>query len=146
LALFFILCVAVNNNTRAGDSRFDLGSDCFEQAAVWTLSDVLKSMTPEKRREEGLTKMQAFCKAFNESFHLVGFLYECNANPFVTSDGRVDLSGGKRGGDDVSMNENSTLNFSLPSSSHGETDATGLCTIRLLTTLQVISFTIVLHL
>jgi hypothetical protein len=94
-------------------------------------------MTPENRQEEGLAKMQAFCMAFNDSFHLVGFLYECNANPFITSDGRVDLSGGKRGGDDVCMHENSTLNFSLPSSSHGETDATGLCTIRLLTTLQV---------
>ncbi len=82
--------------------------------------------------------MESFCVAFNNSFHLVGFLYECNPNPFITNDGKVDLTGGKRGGDDVCMNENSTLNFSLPSSSHGETDAAGLCTIRLLMTLQVI--------
>ena len=83
--------------------------------------------------------MRSYCAAFNNSFHLVQFLYECNPNPFITRDGKVDLSGGQRGGDDVCMNENSTLNFSLPSSSHGETDATGLCTIKLLMTLQVIN-------
>mmetsp|Transcript_5312 Transcript_5312/g.5426 ORF Transcript_5312/g.5426 Transcript_5312/m.5426 type:complete len:591 (-) Transcript_5312:37-1809(-) len=107
-----------------------------DQASIWTLSDVINSIAPENRRQEGQTLMKSFCKAFNNSFHLVQFLYECNPNPFLTIDGKVDLSGGKRGGDDVCMNENSTLNFSLPSSSHGETDATGLCTIKLLMTLQ----------
>ncbi len=104
---------------------------------MWTLNEVIESFGPESRKEQGRILMKAFCVAFNSSFHLVGFLYECNSNPFITNDGKVDLTGGKRGGDDVCMNENSTLNFSLPSSSHGETDAAGLCTIRLLTTLQV---------
>lgn len=30
-----------------------------------------------------------------QAFYLVENLYECNANPFITSDGRVDLSGMK---------------------------------------------------
>lgn len=97
---------------------------------------MIHSIAPENRRQEGRMLMESFCTAFNNSFHLVQFLYECNPNPFITSDGKVDLSGGQRGGDDVCMNENSTVNFSLPSSSHGETDATGLCTIKLLMALQ----------
>ena len=77
--------------------------------------------------------------------------------PFLTPDGEVDLSGGggrrqtqtaaasTRAGADVSvtqrdgcgMNAMTTINFSLPSASNGETDATGLCTIKLINNLVV---------
>lgn len=99
--------------------------------------EVVRDIAPQDRAAEGAKLLSAFCRAFNESFHLVGFLYECNPNPFLTEDGRVDLSGGKRGGADVCMGEHTTINFSLPTAFHGETEAAGLCTIRLLTTLQV---------
>ena len=85
--------------------------------------------------------------------------------PFLTPDGEVDLSGGggrrkkspgngsshKAGaaneagsavtgegdGGAFGMSLDTTVNFSLPSASNGETDATGLCTIKLLTNLTV---------
>jgi hypothetical protein len=79
--------------------------------------------------------------------------------PFLTPDGEVDLSGG--GGrrqprtaaasahagtnaslvqhDDRGMTAMTTINFSLPSASNGETDATGLCTIKLINNLVVSS-------
>jgi hypothetical protein len=101
---------------------------------------VIDDLAPPDRKAEGEVLLRAFCHSFNESFHLVQFLYECNPNPFITEDNQVDLSGGRKGGEDVCMNEQSTINFSLPTSFHGETEAAGLCTIRLLTTLQVLKF------
>ncbi|CAE7238243.1 RNF213 [Symbiodinium microadriaticum] len=107
-----------------------------EQAGTWSNIEIVRDIAPPDRLEEGLRVLRAFCAAFNQCFNLVGFLYECNPNPFLTEDGRVDLSGGKRGGDDVCMGDGTTVNFSLPTAFHGETEAAGLCTIRLLTTLQ----------
>lgn len=95
-------------------------------------------LSPEKLREKAYCILDSFCKAFNATFHLVTHLYECNPNPFLTSTGEVDLSGGGKGGVENCMNRHTMLSFSLPSTMHGETDATGLCTIRLLSMLEVI--------
>lgn len=100
---------------------------------------MVRDVAPPDRLEEGQRLLANYCSAFNASFPLVAFLYECNPNPFLTDDGQVDLSGGKRGGDDVCMGPHTTVNFSLPTAFHGETEAAGLCSIRLLTTLQVCS-------
>jgi len=99
--------------------------------------------------------LTSFCKAFNTAFPLVTHLYECNPNPFISHDGseRVDLSGassstsaaavarGERGYDSSGtgneMGLHTTINFSLPAIQSGETDAAGLCTIRLLAKLEV---------
>lgn len=98
-------------------------------------------MDSEEKRAEGREFLAAYCKAFNASFPLVEFLYECNPNPFLAQDGTVDLTGGGGKSDvsqgEVCMNTQTSINFSLPSASHGETDATGLCTIKLLSSLEV---------
>jgi hypothetical protein len=71
-------------------------------------------------------------------FHTVPLLYECQANPFLSERGTVDLSGGRS--DDplkaVPMSEQSPITFSLPSKMHGDNDAHGLCTVQLLAALQ----------
>ena len=115
---------------------------CISQAASITNIDVINSVTDTEKQAEGHRLLMAYCVAFNASFHLVEFLYECNPNPFLMEDGSVDLTGsrGKSGSvaaEDVGMNIHTTINFSLPSASHGETDATGLCTIKLLSSLEV---------
>jgi hypothetical protein len=106
--------------------------------------DVINALSDPGKQAEGYRLLTAYCTAFNASFHLVEFLYECNPNPFLTEEGTVDLTGSRgrsRGGstdaDEVEMCAHTTINFSLPSASHGETDATGLCTIKLLSSLEV---------
>ena len=111
------------------------------QAASIRNIDVVNCLTDDEKNMEGQRLLAAYCTAFNASFHLVEYLYECNPNPFLTDEGVVDLTGskGKSGASlaEVGMNVNTTINFSLPSASHGETDATGLCTIKLLSSLEV---------
>eukprot|EP00602_Paraphysomonas_sp_CaronLab_P009208 CAMPEP_0185034388 /NCGR_PEP_ID=MMETSP1103-20130426/24249_1 /TAXON_ID=36769 /ORGANISM="Paraphysomonas bandaiensis, Strain Caron Lab Isolate" /LENGTH=1107 /DNA_ID=CAMNT_0027571029 /DNA_START=1161 /DNA_END=4484 /DNA_ORIENTATION=+ len=107
-----------------------------DQASMWSNSYVIDTLAPADKRDQARGLLSAFCTAFNKSFHLVKFLYECNPNPFITEDGVVDLTGGKRGELDGLMGEKTTINFSLPTAFHGETEAAGLCTIRLLTALQ----------
>lgn len=102
--------------------------------------DVITSLSDPSKQAEGYRILTAYCVAFNDSFHLVEYLYECNPNPFLTKDGKVDLTGSRgKGGEikDMGMCAHTSINFSLPSASHGETDATGLCTIKLLSALEV---------
>lgn len=112
------------------------------QAASIKNIDVIHSLSDSTKQAEGHRILTAYCTAFNASFHLVEYLYECNPNPFLTEEKTVDLtgSGGKsisKRVEDVGMTAQTTINFSLPSASHGETDATGLCTIKLLSSLEV---------
>lgn len=97
---------------------------------------------PADMQQKSWQLLDNFCTAFNDSFHLVTHLYECNANPFIADDGKsVDLSGGKKCGEEgVKMTRQATINFSLPSSFHGETDAAGLCTLKLLSRLEVLLY------
>jgi len=94
-----------------------------------------------------MATLESFCVAFNAAFPLVEFLYECNPNPFLTKEGDgVDLSGARASGRSP-ISENSTgpaamgpdtsIKFSFPSMEAGDTDASGLCTIRLLAHLEV---------
>jgi hypothetical protein len=106
-----------------------------------TNEGVIRKYAPPDRYNAGMKLLSDFNVAFNSSFHLVTHLYECNPNPFIAEDGvSVDLTGGRKGGADVGMGNGTTINFSLPSAFHGETEAAGLCTIRLLDRLQVCLF------
>ena len=111
------------------------------QAASIKNIDVINTLSDPARQAEGHRLLAAYCTAFNASFPLVEYLYECNPNPFLTDTGAVDLTGSRgKGGStagECGMSPHTTLNFSLPSASHGETDATGLCTIKLLSSLEV---------
>lgn len=111
-----------------------------EDAAIIKNSDVI-NMLPENKRRDAEEIMLAFCEGFNKAFPLIDNLYECQANPYLTKDGKVDLSGTKSS--ETPMSPDSPVCFSLPSMIQGETDAPGLCTIQLLNLMQN-SFTQVL--
>jgi hypothetical protein len=99
-----------------------------------------------------------FASTFNRGLPLVENLYECQANPFVTPRGEVDLSGSSSSkrreveaqikdytGEKGVSSSNSAMTqmglhtpvvFSLPSAPVGEVDAAGLCTPMLLRRLE----------
>ena len=109
------------------------------EAASLTNAQLVAKL-PAPRRAAAAAAMHAFCDAFNRSFGLVPQLYECNANPFLydgpEGERLVDLSG-SGGRTPEPMGPDVPLAFSLPSMmAAGETDASGLCTVRLLTALS----------
>ncbi|CAM9234897.1 unnamed protein product, partial [Ectocarpus fasciculatus] len=92
---------------------------------------------PEAEREAASMLLNNYCVAFNRTLKLVPFLFECNANPFLASNGEVDLSGSQRGdGTGEKMSPGTSVKFSLPSIVSGEQDATGLCSIQIINALQ----------
>ena len=112
------------------------------RAAELSNNDVIV-MLPVPQRPLAQGVLDRYCVAFNACFIEVLFLYECQANPFIRSaatgnaDSKVvDLTGTKTGGDEAQMCGHTPVAFSLPSQVQGETDAQGLCTIRLLELLQ----------
>jgi len=89
-----------------------------------------------KRIPNGAALFDRFCTAFNASLPLVEYLHECQRNPFLNADGKVDLGG--TGKSATPLCESTPIFFSLPNGgagSDGTVDARGLCTIRLLQTL-----------
>jgi hypothetical protein len=115
------------------------------QAAELT-NDQAVALLPAARQAYAQVVLDRYCVAFNACFVEVEFLYECQANPFVrelegcgANDKTakiVDLTGTKTGGEKAQMSGTTPVAFSLPSQVQGETDAQGLCTIRLLELLQ----------
>lgn len=93
---------------------------------------------PEDRQSTAHAIFSRYAAGFNRALPLLENLYECQTNPFLSSDKmRVDLSGMNRSGDScVPMGLDIPVNFSLPSMIPGETDAPGLCTIQLLNLMQ----------
>ena len=91
---------------------------------------------PEPKRARAWDVLERFVAAFNETLPHIENLYECQANPFVTKQGTVDLSGG--GGElEGGMSPETPVAFSLPSFRvAGEADAAGLCTVVILRTLE----------
>jgi hypothetical protein len=67
-------------------------------------------------------------------FPQVERIFECQDNPYITEDGRVDLSGTKSG--ESPMCPATPIIYSLPSAIQGEADVPGLCTIQILNLLQ----------
>src|SRR3990167_9817738 len=64
-------------------------------------------------------------------------IFECQRNPYLASDGSVDLSGaGTLLGQGVQMSLDVSVMFSLPSMTEGLDDTMGLCTIKLLQLMQ----------
>ena len=49
------------------------------QATTLTNMDIVLRL-PESERPGALTVLRAYCAAFNQSFRVVPFLYECNPN------------------------------------------------------------------
>jgi len=105
-----------------------------EEAGVLTNEEVIERHVPVHERKEAYAVLGRYCTAFNAAFRHVHFLYECNANPFLDKNGRVDLTGGS--GNRAGMGRRTPVSFSLPSMIQGDADAAGLCTIQLVATLQ----------
>jgi hypothetical protein len=113
-----------------------------EDASGITNIDVVNRITNETEKNQAYSIMMDFCNAFNESFSLVTLLFECQPNPFLNSNGEVDLSGTNNEKENnlgnqinnkrVLMSPSTSILFSLPAVSRGEVIATGLCTIQLL--------------
>ena len=107
-----------------------------EEALQLRNIDFVRSL-PLEQQPAALELLHRFCVAFNSTFHLVPMLFECQPNPFLTADGRVDLSG--TGTAATPMSECTPLSFSLPYHPPGtDGDASGICTIQLLNALQQI--------
>lgn len=88
--------------------------------------------------------LDSYCEAFNTILPLIPNLYECQENPYLDKDGRVDLSGTRTGGQ--IMSRDTPISFSLPSVIQGEADAPGLCTIQILNLLQTTQNEVLTHL
>jgi len=115
-----------------------LGSEPItrEEAAQRTNEDVLKGL-PAEDREAAAQALQNFCDAFNTVLPKLSNLFECQRNPFLTDDGRIDLSGTSAGrgpeAESNPMTGSTPLHFTLPSHPPGPlADAPGLCTIQIL--------------
>lgn len=107
-----------------------------EDAAQRTNRDIVDGLPPEER-EEAEEALVGFCRAFNRTLPLLTNLWECQRNPFLTDDGRVDLSASSVGkgpeAPGVPMSESTPLHFALPSHPPGPlADAPGLCSIQIL--------------
>ena len=117
---------------------FPANSLTREEAVIITNRQVIENHLQESRRKEGWEILNNYCTAFNNSFHQIERIFECEPNPFLSNSGEIDLSGGKRsvaeGG--VQMSPDISINFSLPSLIQGANDTMGLCTIRLLELMQ----------
>lgn len=112
------------------------GSVARADALNMTNVDVVMRLPPEER-PVAYEALEKYCVAFNRTLKLVPFLFECNANPFLSSNGEVDLSGSQRSdGRGDHMSSQTSIKFSLPSIISGEQDATGLCTIQIINALM----------
>jgi len=108
-----------------------------EEAGSISSREVIQNLR-EDRRAYAAAAMDAFCDAFNKSFHLVVNLFECQQNPFLWGPAdarRIDLSlaGGANG--EVLMSPDIPVSFSLPSVLPGQNEASSLCTVQLLNVL-----------
>ena len=99
-----------------------------EQAREITNLEAVNRLPTQVQRERASEILDEYCVAFNESFHLVVNLYQCQENPFLTEDKQVALNGNKTYSP---MTPETVVAFSIPSMSPGE-NATGLCTVQLL--------------
>mmetsp|Transcript_43822 Transcript_43822/g.95086 ORF Transcript_43822/g.95086 Transcript_43822/m.95086 type:complete len:717 (+) Transcript_43822:62-2212(+) len=104
-----------------------------DKAATITNAQAIETLPPHKRANAE-SALKRFCVAFNTALPLLPYLYECQRNPFLTMQGRVDLSGSGTG--DQEMSPDTPVVFSLPSMNHGESDAAGMCTVQLIALLQ----------
>lgn len=103
-----------------------------EEAQILSNAEAIL-LLPEGERYAANEALEAFCVAFNDTFPMVELIYECQPNPFLTSQGQVNLGGGSEA---VGMTRDTPVAFSLPSIIPGQLDAQGLCTIRILNELQ----------
>jgi len=102
-----------------------------EEAAQRTNGDVIRSL-PEGERKAAERVLERFCRAFNATLPRLTNLWECQRNPFLDGEGRVDLSLGSESAR-AAMDGSTPLHFSLPSHPPGPVaDAPGLCTIQIL--------------
>ena len=63
-----------------------------DQATQISNDDVLQ-MIPESSRTEAQEAFKDFCCAFDAVLPQIELLFECEVNPFIGKNGRIDLSG-----------------------------------------------------
>jgi len=106
-------------------------------AAEITNAQAIETKLSRERHIEAFKILQRFCIAFNECLPMIDLIYECQPNPFISGpEGSVDLSGAKLVQGGTKMNEDTPINFSLPSMIRGENDAMSFCTVKLLELMQ----------
>jgi len=106
-----------------------------EEAQNMSNKDVIE-LLPQNQQAQSVKILEDYCVGFNAAFPFVLNLYECQRNPFLTEDGKVDLSGTGSAGEAGLMSASTPVSFSIPSVAPGETDAAGMCTVQLLNFLQ----------
>ena len=104
-----------------------------QEAAEITNEDAIKRLSPHYQ-PAAYSLFSRYAFAFNTAFPLIENLYECQKNPFINQQQRVDLSGTSK--EDQPMSLHIPILFSLPCVLQSDMDFRGLCTIKLLTLLQ----------
>ena len=114
-------------------SIFPANSITRQQASDITNEEAILKLAIENQ-ENAFEIFSKFAFAFNSSFNLVENLFECQKNPFISLDYKVDLSGTKKENREMSLTI--PIIFSLPTVVQSDFDLRGLCTIKLLNVLQ----------
>eukprot|EP01012_Entosiphon_sulcatum_P048333 TRINITY_DN6681_c0_g4_i1.p1 TRINITY_DN6681_c0_g4~~TRINITY_DN6681_c0_g4_i1.p1 ORF type:complete len:5149 (+),score=717.09 TRINITY_DN6681_c0_g4_i1:781-15447(+) len=100
-----------------------------EQASHITNAQAVERL-PAAKQDAARDSLVRFCEAFNTVLPRIENLFECQRNPFIGEDGRIDLSTTRAQG--ICMSNTTPICFSLPCMTQGEADAPGLCTIQIL--------------
>jgi len=103
------------------------------EEAVGITNAMAIARLPPHRRAAAEAVLEEYCRGFNLALPQVELIFQCEANPFRTIDGKIDLSGVGQGG---GMDADTPVTFSLPSALQGIVDAPGLCTLRVVELLQ----------
>ena len=107
-----------------------------EQALSITNRQAIEHL-PEELRDNAFKIFYEFAECFNLALPLIENIFECQRNPYLASDGSVDLSGaGALLGQGVQMSLDVSIMFSLPAMTEGLDDTMGLCSIKLLQLMQ----------
>eukprot|EP01060_Flectonema_neradi_P020833 TRINITY_DN2832_c5_g1_i4.p1 TRINITY_DN2832_c5_g1~~TRINITY_DN2832_c5_g1_i4.p1 ORF type:complete len:4086 (+),score=767.97 TRINITY_DN2832_c5_g1_i4:3344-15601(+) len=100
------------------------------QAQDLPACELIDRYVPPSEQENARRVLSRYCKVFNKAMPLLPNLYECQRNPFLNREGKVDL-GGKDHYERQELSPDAAISFSIPSVLPGEVDATGLCSIQL---------------
>ncbi|KAH9260003.1 hypothetical protein BASA81_001775 [Batrachochytrium salamandrivorans] len=101
-----------------------------EEASQLTNAEAIRLFPSQAQQDQATEVLLRYCTAFNQSFRLVPFLYECQRNPFLTEQLEVDLGAGMK------MSPSTPVAFSLVAIVQGDADAPSLCLFQLVRALQ----------
>lgn len=109
----------------------NVGNITREEASEIKNIDIVNKLV---NKQMGIEILDKYCVAFNKVFCKIERIYECQDNPFLTADKKVDLSGTKTAYQQ--MDYNTPIVFSLPTNVRGENDLPSMCTIQIINHLQ----------